>query len=55
MKIRIIIWNIRGLGVGSGGHVNDLCGRWKLDVISIQETKMVVFGHREAIDKWGRR
>lgn len=55
MKINLFSWNIRGLGKDRMREsVKDACSRWKVDILVLQETKMLNFSSRDGLELWGR-
>lgn len=53
MKITILSRNVRGLGRGDQRWcLRDICAKWGVDIIVLQETKFQSFGLAEAIDLW---
>lgn len=55
MKLNICSWNVRGLGKEEKWWVvKDLVRRWKVNVFSLQETKLQFINRKMRRDLWGR-
>lgn len=56
MKIKVINWNIRGLNEAEKrSTVKALMGKWKPDVLCLQETKIVDWSSSMIQQMWGNR
>lgn len=56
MKLSILSWNVRGLSSRDRRlYAKQMCKKWKLDVLVLQETKMEMFEMQDSKEVWGRR
>lgn len=56
MKVKIISWNVREVNeAAKQSSVKSLMGKWKADIICLQETKIVDWSSQMIQQIWGNR
>lgn len=56
MMMKILCWNNRGAGDRDKRIiVKETCRQWRVDILTLQETKLVSCGRKVQLDLWGRK